>query len=82
MREIQKTDSEIVISENTQNNVLETFTYIKSNAECNETVPTISFARFHEDSENLTKPMSEVAVDKVKFASWKRNKDRNGINDL
>ena len=55
MREIQKTGSRIVISENTQNEVLETFIYIKMDAECNETTPAISFPRFHEDSEMFTK---------------------------
>ena len=55
MREIQKTRSRIVISENTQNEVLETFIYIKMDVESNETTPAISFLRFHEDSEMFTK---------------------------
>ena len=68
-RKIARTASKIMISEHRQNKVLDTSISIKSNAECNETAPAISFARFHEDSENLTKPTSKVAVEKVKFAS-------------
>jgi hypothetical protein len=41
MRKIQKTDYEIVISENNQNRVLETFISIKFDAENNETTPAI-----------------------------------------
>ena len=33
---------------------------MKSDAECNETTPTISFDRFHEDSEIFAKMTSEV----------------------
>ena len=55
MREIQKTGSRIVISENTQNEVLETRIYIKMDAESNETAPAILFIRFHKDSEMFTK---------------------------
>ena len=55
MRKIKKTDYEIVISGNNQNQVLETFISIKFDAECNETTPAIVFLRFHEDSEMFTK---------------------------
>ena len=41
MREIKKTDSEIVIFENNQNQVLETFISMKFDAENNETTPAI-----------------------------------------
>ena len=58
-----------MISEHRKNKVLDTFISIKPNAECNETAPAVSFARFHEDYENLTKPTSKVAVKNVKFAS-------------
>ena len=68
-RQIARTVPKILISEHRQNKLLDTFISIKSDAECNETAPAISFARFHEDSENLTKPTSKVAVEKVKFAS-------------
>ena len=55
MRQIKKTASNIVISEIHQNKILETFISMKSDAECNETAPAISFGRLHEDSEILTK---------------------------
>ena len=48
MRRIQKTDSKIMISEHHQNKVLDTCIYIKSDTECNETAPAISFDLFHE----------------------------------
>ena len=55
MREIQKKSSRIVFSENTQNEVLETFIYIKMDAEKDETAPAIAFLRLHEDYEMFTK---------------------------
>ena len=55
MREIKKTDSKVVISGNNQNQVLETFIYMKFDAECNKTTPVIESYRFHEDSEMFTK---------------------------
>ena len=54
-RNRKKTGSRIVISENTQNEVLETFIDIKMDAESNETAPVIAFLRVHEDSEMSTK---------------------------
>ena len=53
MREIQKTGSEIVISENNQK-VLEMCMAMKFNPECNETTPAIIINRFHEDYEMFT----------------------------
>ena len=44
-----------MISENTQNEVLETFICIKMDAESNETIPEISLLRLHEDYEMLKK---------------------------
>ena len=82
MRQISKTDSEIVIFENMQNKVLDTFISIKSNAECNETAPAISIDRFHEDSEIFSKMTSNKYVEHPKSSSLKRNKDRYGISDL
>ena len=61
MREIKKTESEILISENNLNQFLETFISIKLDAEYNETAPAISFHLFHGDSEILSKMMSENA---------------------
>ena len=49
MREFKKTAANIVITENNQNKILETFISMKSHAECYENVPAISFGRFHED---------------------------------
>ena len=59
MRKIKKTDYEIMISENNQNQVLETFISIKFDAECNETTPAILFLRFHEDFSIYTKKASK-----------------------
>ena len=61
MREIKKTWSEIVISENNHNQFLETFISTEFDAEYNETAPAISIHRFQEDSEILSKMMSEKA---------------------
>ena len=47
MRENKKTDDKVVISENNQYQVLETFISMKSDAECNETNPVIVLHRFH-----------------------------------
>ena len=55
MREILKTGSEIVISENTKNEVPETVIAMKCDAESNETTPAIILYRFHEDCEMFTK---------------------------
>ena len=55
MRKIQKTGSEIVISGNNQNRVLETCMSIKFDTENNETTPAIVFLQFHEDLEIYTK---------------------------
>ena len=55
MRNIKKTDSRIVISENTQSEVLETFIIMKSDTECNETTPAIIFHIFHEYYKIFTK---------------------------
>ena len=52
MRKIKKTDYKVVISENNQNQLLETFISMKFNAECNETTPAISFHRFHGNIQN------------------------------
>ena len=52
MRKIKKTDYKVVISENNQNQVLETFISMKFDAECNETTPAISFHRFHGNIQN------------------------------
>ena len=59
MRKIKKTDYEIMISENNQNQFLETFISIKFDAECNETAPAIEFPRFHGDFEIYTKKASK-----------------------
>ena len=69
MRKIKKTGSEIVIFENNQNQVLETFISMKFDAECNETAPAIAFPRFHEDSEIFTKMTSKVGLGQHKFSS-------------
>ena len=68
MRKMKKTGSKKKISENNNNQVLETFISMKSHAECNENIPAISFGRFHEDfctstniSSNLQNP----------FEAWK-----------
>ena len=53
MRKIKKTDCEIVIFENNQNQVLETFISMKFDAECNKTTPVIELYRCHEDSKIL-----------------------------
>ena len=52
MRKIKKTDYKVVISENNQNQVLETFISMKFDAECNETTPAISLHRFHGNIQN------------------------------
>ena len=52
---------EIVISENSQNQVLETFLSMKSDAEYNETTPAIAFDRCHEDS-GIIKKTSKVGL--------------------
>ena len=44
----------IVISKNTQNHLVETFRSMPMDAEHNETTPTISFYRFHENAGILT----------------------------
>ena len=62
MRDIKKTDSKIVISENEQNQVLKTFTSMKSDSECNETTPAIIFRRCHEDYEIITEMTSKVCL--------------------
>ena len=59
MRKIKNPDSRIVISENNQNQVLETFISMKFDAECNETTPAIILHRFHEDYEMFTKMTSK-----------------------
>ena len=82
MREIQKSDSEILIFENNQNQVLGTFISMKFDAECNETTPAIILHRFHEDYETFTKMTSNKSVEHLKSSSLKRNKDRYGISDL
>ena len=53
---------EIVSSEKHLNQMLETFISMKMEAEYIETIPTISFDRFHEDSEILTKMTSKVGL--------------------
>ena len=55
MREIKKTDSRIVNSENTQRKVLETFISMKFDTELNETIPAIIFHRFHGYCKIITK---------------------------
>ena len=62
MRNIKKTDSEIVIFENNQNQILETFISMKFDAECNETNHAIMFHRCHDYSEILTKMTSKVGL--------------------
>ena len=59
MRKIKKTDSKIVISENTQNKVLEMCISMKFDTECNETNPATIFHRFHDDYKMLTKMTSK-----------------------
>ena len=54
MRKIEKTDSEIVISVNNQNKVLEMYISMKFDADCNATTLTISCYRFHEHCEMVT----------------------------
>ena len=69
MREIKKTDSEIVIFENNQNQLLETFISMKFDAECNETTPAILFPRFHEDVNKLEtrgKPSTYVSAGRAR----------------
>ena len=55
MRKINKTDFKIVITENNQNQDLETCISMKFDTECNETTPTIASDRFHEDSKIFAK---------------------------
>ena len=50
--------------------------------ENNKITPAISFSRFHEDFDMVTKKASEVGLGTPKSSSLKRNKDRYGINDL
>ena len=59
---------EFVISENNQNQDLETFISMKSDAECNEITPAISFDRFHKDFEMFAKMMSKVGP--VSSQTW------------
>ena len=80
MRKIQKTDSEIVNFENNQNQILEMFISMKFGAECKKTTPAISFPRFHEDSEIVTKMTSKKSLEHPKSSSLKRNKNRYGIS--
>ena len=60
MREIKKTDFEIIISEKTQNKDLETFISMKIDAECNETTPEIILYRFDKYYEILIKQMRQT----------------------
>ena len=69
MRKIKKTDYEIMIFENNQNQVLETFISIKFDAECNETTPAILFIRFHEDFKIYTKRRKKVGLEGPKSSS-------------
>ena len=69
MRKIKKTDYEIMMSENNQNQVLETFRPIKFDAACNETTPAILFLRFHEDVMICTKMTSKVGLEGPKSSS-------------
>ena len=59
-RNQENTICEIVISENNKNPMLDTFISMKMDAEYNENTPTISFDRFHENSEIFTKMTSNV----------------------
>ena len=49
-----------MISENTQDEILETFRSMKIDAECNENVPARSIGRFHNDLSFLLKISSNV----------------------
>ena len=49
--------------------------------ENNKTTPAISFSRFHEDFDMVTKKASKGGLDGHKSSSYKRNKDRYGISD-
>ena len=82
MREIKKTDSKIVISENHQNKVLETLIFMKFDAGCNETNPEIVEYRFHEDYEILTKMTSKSRPVTSKMLKFEKNNDRYGIRPL
>ena len=64
----------IMISENKQNQILETFISMKIDAECDENAPAIAFDRFRKD----------LNIFKQNTKSWiyKRIKDRYGISDL
>ena len=67
MRKIKKTDSKIVISENTQNKILETFISMKFDTECNETTPAIIFNLFHDYYKILTKHERAVPTNPEKI---------------
>ena len=83
MRKIKKTDSKILISENNQNKILETFISMKFDAECNETILDIVLYRFHEDYDILTKMTSKNRpMSSQIFKLNKKIKDRYGISDL
>ena len=69
MREVKKTDSRILISENTQNKVLETFISMKSDAECDEITPEIILYRFDEHYEIPTEMTSKVCLLQHKTSS-------------
>ena len=78
MREIKKTYSRIVISENTQNKSLETLISMKFDTECNETTPAMSFHRFHDYYEILTRMTSESrpVPSQTSFLFHKKNKTK------
>ena len=66
----KKTDSKIVISENTQIQVLETFISMKFDTECNEITPAIIFLRFNDYYKMLTQMTSKswsgpTQIDKI-----------------
>ena len=69
-----KTDYKIVISENNQNKVLETFISIKFDTECNETIPDIVLYGFHKDYELLTKKNVKQSARGIQNSQIRRKK--------
>ena len=82
MRRIKKTYSKLVISENNQNQDLETFISMKSDAGCNETTPAISFDRFHENSEILTKITLRQQYVHYQIVRYRNARRRFGFSDV
>ena len=82
MTQIKKNDSKILISENNQNKVLETFISMEFDAECNETTPDIVLYRCHEDYELITKKDIKKSARGIPNSQIRKKRHRYGIRDL